>query len=245
MGTSSPEDFTNDPIAAAMVRAAAKEITQPTQPLTASVSIAEMARRVGVTERTGYKKWDAEDFQIALVREFLDLNDGCEPLVDPEALGGAARAIVEDESIPISTAIRILFRATLELLVDDPREKAIAALRLYSHGDGRVAEETRQSLALVQSSWLKQISSVLDALVAKYSRYVSLRDDLTTDQMAMAAMILAERSASQIRFERNMNQERLDSQLLGRILEALLAYALVFHDDDGSHPLDKHLSRLD
>lgn len=245
MGSARPDDYERDPVASAMVEEGAAALRGPGHPVMAAISVAEMARRVGVTERTGYAKWDAEDLHIAVIRRSLGLGQNTEESLNADALVDGARAMIDDDTLPPSEVIAAIFNTAWQALVSDPERRAVYALWPYSTGESRVSQEIRSSLSEYYEAWFKRLLSIIDSYVAKHSKRVSIRDDLDRNDMAFLAVLFAEGAAFHAHLGRTPSEPDFDRNLPGRIIQMLMAYALEFHEDDAPHPFDRHLTRLD
>jgi hypothetical protein len=227
-----------------MVAEGVKALSSSDYPMLGGLSVAEMARRVGVTERTGYAKWDAEDFQVAVIRALLGPDEPPGERLDPDQMVEFGRKLVDDERVAPLDDLTEVFTVMWQAVSTDPETRITHALWAYCDADSRVAEQIQASIGHRYDRWLRETQTVLDAFLAQQSRRVSVRNDLTRADMAMLAVILAEGSAFHARLRKLLGREPFAEDLPGRAFKALLASALVYHEDDGAHPVDRYLERI-
>jgi hypothetical protein len=246
MGSAKPDDYRRDSVAAAMVDEGVAALRSPDHPVMATIAVAEMARRVGVTERTGYAQWDAEDLHVAVIRRSLGLEgEGDDQLTGAE-LVDVARDMIDDDTLPPSQVVAAIFNFAWRSLVDDPGRRAVYALWPYCDGNSRLSKEIRACLNEYYASWFKTLLSIIDSYVAKHSRKITIRDEISRDDMARMAILFAEGAAFHARLGESIDNPGFHAELPGVLVQLIMSYAIEFHDDEGDgHPFDKRLARLD
>jgi hypothetical protein len=226
-----------------MVTEGARALRDPNHPVMNTISVAEMARRVGVTARTGYAKWDAEDFHVAIIRRLLRFDADPDTVLDADDIVDDVRLRIETEtSAPVDELVNA-FNQMWPMNIDDPNLRVAFALWPYCSSDSRVSMEIRESMGNHYDEWTKRLLTIFDSFLARHSRHLSVRGDISRADMMTLTIMLIESASFHTRLRQALGQDPLPADLPGRALEALLAAALHLHEDD-EHPVDAYLERL-
>jgi hypothetical protein len=223
-----------------MVEHGVRSLVDGDHPVMASISVAQMARLAGVSVRTGYGKWDAEDLHVAIIRRIFEPKDsvGFDEMVE------IGRALIEGTDALPGDDLVLVFETAWRARVESPGTAAAAALLPYCVGDGRLPTEIRICLQRWYDSWTALVLSVIDAFVAKHAGQVSIRPDITRKDMALLAVILAQGFAAQALISDTESGQRFDPAFPGMALRAFFASTLIFHDDPSADLVDERLRRL-
>jgi hypothetical protein len=240
MGTATPENYSDDPVAAEMVEHGVRSLVDGDHPVMGSISVAQMARLAGVSDRTGYGKWDAEDLHVAIIRCVFEPDDstGFDQLME------IARSVIESDQIQPGDDLALVFDEFWRYRSSDPGTAAAAALLPYCSGTGRIPSEIRAGLRRWYDAWGALVLGVIDAFVAKHAGKVWIRPDVSRKDMALLGVTLAEGFRAQALISDTESGERFSPSLSGFALKVLLASTLVYRDDPSALLVDERLRRL-